>query len=171
MKMLRTSCVSAGLKAVVILLGCSILAGCAGNSIGVNDPPNVSKPMSLSHSEHALTVSATAPPQNPAPNKARANPTVRVCSPSAHGDPCVPIANIYSDPSLTIPKTSTDTDDDGNFSFFARPGMYDLQVTVGDSPSQLVPVAVLPTSGVPASSNILVNRGSVFSFNLSGNLV
>jgi hypothetical protein len=96
---------------------------------------------------------------------------VRVCSPSAHGNPCEPTANIYSDPSLTIPKNSTDTDTDGDFSFYAKPGMYDLQVTGDDSSSQLVPVAVLPTSGIPTPSNVIVSRGTGFSLSLSGNLV
>jgi len=171
MKTLRVSGVTLGIKVVIVLLACSTLAGCSSYSVGVDDPRSAGNAKNPSSSQPAQAALATPLLQKPVDNKPSANPSVRVCSPSAHGDPCEPIANIYSDSSLTIPKTSTDTDDNGNFSFYAKPGMYNLQITGGDSSSQLVPVAVLPTSGTPTPSNVTVARGGIFSFNLSGNLV
>src|SRR5579864_1542622 len=156
MKIFRMSRVTLAIKVIFVLLGCSILTGCSSYLVGADDPRSASNTKSPSNSQPALAVSQTIVPQSPPDSKRSANATVRVCSPSAHGDPCEPIANIYSDSSLTTPKTSTDTDDDGNFSFYAKPGMYNLQVTGGDSPSQLVPVAVLPTSGTPTASNVNV---------------
>src|SRR5690242_18344660 len=52
--------------------------------------------------------------------------TVRVCAMQASGQPCTPLALIYSDPALTQALANpTATDRLGNYSFYAAPGKYE----------------------------------------------
>jgi hypothetical protein len=167
MKIFRMSSVLLSVKVLIVLLGCSTLIGCASYLVGANDSRSASDAKSPS-----ISLPAPVPAVPAAPPK---KPSVRVCTSSAQGDPCEPTANIYSDSSLTVPKTSTDPDADGNFSFYAKPGMYELQVTNGDSPTQLVPVAVPPMTGIPTPSIVTIPHGTSFNSNfvltVSGNLV
>jgi hypothetical protein len=58
--------------------------------------------------------------------------TVRVCASTATGTPCSPLASIYSDSALSISKANPTTSDTyGNYAYFAAPGLYKEQVTVG----------------------------------------
>jgi hypothetical protein len=58
--------------------------------------------------------------------------TVRVCTAAATGTPCSPSASIYSDTALSIAKANPfATDSVGNYDWYAAPGFYREQVTVG----------------------------------------
>jgi hypothetical protein len=59
-----------------------------------------------------------------------ANATVRVCSANSTGSPCTPLANIYSDIALTMVLANpTSADANGNYHFYAVPGVYDIQIS------------------------------------------
>jgi len=56
-----------------------------------------------------------------------AGATVRVCAMPASGQPCTPLALIYSDVGLTQALANpTTTDGMGNYSFYAAPGKYEI---------------------------------------------
>jgi hypothetical protein len=60
--------------------------------------------------------------------------TIRVCTEGASGTPCSPTVTVYNDRALTSAKASPFTSDAyGNFSFYARPGIYQVQVSYGSS--------------------------------------
>src|SRR6266404_2699329 len=102
-----------------------------------------------------------------------AGATIRVCAMPASGQPCTPLALIYSDAALTQALANpTTTDGLGNYFFYAAPGKYEIEVSgPGITTKQLANV-ILPNdpssptfSGVNSSGAI-----SAFSLNLSGNL-
>lgn len=55
--------------------------------------------------------------------------TVRVCTSTATGTTCTPTASIYSDNGLSVPivGSTVTADAQGNFNFFAQPGVYKAQ--------------------------------------------
>ncbi len=58
-----------------------------------------------------------------------AGANIRVCTASATGQPCTPLANIYSDAALTQALANpTTTDGLGNYSFYAAPGRYMIEI-------------------------------------------
>jgi hypothetical protein len=60
--------------------------------------------------------------------------TVRVCTGTATGTPCSPLATIYSDAALTVPKTNPAASDIfGNYTYYAAPGNYEEQLSSGTS--------------------------------------
>jgi hypothetical protein len=62
--------------------------------------------------------------------------SIRVCTSVATGTPCSPVASIYSNAALTITKGSGGVfaaDANANYWFYAAPGFYQIQVTVGTS--------------------------------------
>jgi hypothetical protein len=60
--------------------------------------------------------------------------TVRVCTGTATGTPCSPLATIYSDAALTVPKTNPAASDVfGNYTYYASPGNYEEQLSSGTS--------------------------------------
>ena len=74
-----------------------------------------------------------------------AGATVRVCTMPASGQPCTPLAQIYSDAALTqaIANPMT-TDGLGNYSFFAAPGTYEIEISGPGITTKQLPSVILP---------------------------
>jgi len=96
-----------------------------------------------------------------------AGATVRVCAMPASGQPCLPLALIYSDAALTQALANpTTTDGLGNYSFYAAPGKYEIEISGPGITTKQLPNVILPNDpSSPTFSGI-----SAFSLNLSGNL-
>ncbi|HWZ96911.1 MAG TPA: hypothetical protein VN025_04050 [Candidatus Dormibacteraeota bacterium] len=97
-----------------------------------------------------------------------AGATVRVCAMPASGQPCVPLALIYSDPGLTQALANpTTTDGLGNYSFYAAPGKYEVEISGPGITTKQIPNVLLPSD---PSSPTFTGAISAFSLNLTGNL-
>ena len=97
-----------------------------------------------------------------------AGATVRVCAMPASGQPCTPLALIYSDVALTQALANpTTTDGLGNYFFYAAPGKYEIEISGPGITTKQLPNIVLPND--PASPTFTGNINA-FSLNLSGNL-
>lgn len=92
--------------------------------------------------------------------------TIRVGPESSTGTPLSPLASIYSDSDLaTALDNPFSADANGNFTFYAEPGFYKVQITVGTSVStQTVQVAADMTSPV----SLLNLNGIRFADQFSG---
>lgn len=102
-----------------------------------------------------------------------AGATVRVCAMPASGQPCTPLANIYSDPLLTQALANpTATDGMGNYSFYAAPGKYEIEISGPGITTKQLPNVILPSDpSSPTFSSISSTGGiSAFTLNLTGNL-
>jgi len=98
---------------------------------------------------------------------------VRVCAMPASGQPCTPLANIYSDPLLTQALANpTATDGMGNYSFYAAPGKYEIEISGPGITTKQLPNVILPSDpSSPTFSSISSTGGiSAFTLNLTGNL-
>jgi len=102
-----------------------------------------------------------------------AGATVRVCAMPASGQPCTPLALIYSDPGLTQALANpTVTDGMGNYSFYATPGKYEIEISgPGIIPKQL-PNVILPSDPSSPTFSSISSTGAISAFTLSltGNL-
>ncbi|MGB9465441.1 MAG: hypothetical protein WBR10_10030 [Candidatus Acidiferrum sp.] len=97
-----------------------------------------------------------------------AGATIRVCAMPASGQPCSPLALIYSDVGLTQAISNpTTTDGLGNYSFYAAPGKYEIEISGPGITTKQVPNVVLPND--PASPTFS-GAVSAFSLSLGGNL-
>src|SRR2546425_5555702 len=97
-----------------------------------------------------------------------AGATVRVCAMPASGQPCTPLALIYSDAALTQALANpTTTDGLGNYSFYAAPGKYEIEISGPGITTKQLPNIILPND---PSSPTFSGAISAFSLNLSGNL-
>jgi hypothetical protein len=97
-----------------------------------------------------------------------AGATVRICAQPATGQPCTPLANIYSDPLLSQALANpTTTDGMGNYFFYAAPGNYEIEISGPQITTKQIPDVTLPAS--PASPTF-TGTISAFSLNLAGNL-
>src|SRR5256886_13777293 len=99
--------------------------------------------------------------------------TVRICAMPASGQPCAPLAQIYSDAALTQALANpTNTDGLGNYFFYAAPGKYEIEVSgPGITTKQLANVILPNDPSSPTFSNINSSGAiSAFSLNLGGNL-
>jgi hypothetical protein len=97
-----------------------------------------------------------------------AGATVRVCAQPATGQPCSPLANIYSDPLLSQALANpTTTDGMGNYFFYAAPGTYEVEISGPQISTKQIPDVILPSN--PASPTFS-GAVSAFSLSLSGNL-
>jgi hypothetical protein len=97
-----------------------------------------------------------------------AGATIRVCTPTATGTPCSPLANVYTDATLTVPTANPfQSDGIGNYHFYAAAGRYQIQITgPGINGTLTYPDAILaPDLGSTGGSAI-----SAFSLALGGNL-
>ena len=97
-----------------------------------------------------------------------AGATIRVCAMPATGQPCTPLAQIFSDPLLTQALANpTTTDGLGNYSFYAAPGKYEIEISGPGITTKQIPNVILPND--PSSPNF---SGAIsgFSLSLSGNL-
>jgi len=98
---------------------------------------------------------------------------VRVCAMPASGQPCTPLALIYSDPGLTQAMANpTATDGMGNYFFYAAPGQYELEISGPGITTKQIPNVILPSDPSAPTFNSLSTTGgiSAFTLNLSGNL-
>src|SRR5438105_4659328 len=97
-----------------------------------------------------------------------AGATVRVCAMPASGQPCTPLALIYSDVALTQALANpTITDGLGNYFFYAAPGKYEIEISGPAITTKQIPNVILPND--PASPTF-TGAISAFSLTLSGNL-
>src|SRR5713101_2924467 len=99
---------------------------------------------------------------------ALAGATIRVCAMPASGQPCTPLALIYSDAALTQALANpTTTDGLGNYFFYAAPGKYEIEISGPAITTKQIPNVILPND--PASPTF-TGAVSAFSLTLSGNL-
>ena len=97
-----------------------------------------------------------------------AGATVRVCAMPASGQPCTPLALIYSDVGLTQALSNPTTSDGlGNYSFYAAPGRYEIEISGPGITTKQLPNVVLPND---PSSPTFSGAVSAFSLSLGGNL-
>jgi hypothetical protein len=97
-----------------------------------------------------------------------AGATVRVCTMPASGQPCAPLAQIYSDSGLSQALANpTTTDGLGNYFFYAAPGQYEIEISGPSITTQQIPNVILPND---PSSPTFSGAVSAFSLSLSGNL-
>lgn len=102
-----------------------------------------------------------------------AGATVRVCTATATGQPCTPLANIYSDPGLTQALANPMTTDGlGNYSFYAAPGRYEIEIDGPGISTKQLPNVILPSDpSNPTFATLSTTSGiSAFSLTLGGNL-
>ena len=102
-----------------------------------------------------------------------AGATVRICTSAAMGQPCTPLALIYSDPGLTQALANpTTTDGLGNYTFYAAPGRYEIEISGPSITTKQIPNVILPSDPTaPTFSTITTTNGiSAFSLVLAGNL-
>jgi hypothetical protein len=94
--------------------------------------------------------------------------TVRVCAMPATGQPCTPLAQIYSDVLLTQALANpTATDGLGNYSFYAAPGKYEIEISGPNITTKQLPNVILPSD---PTSPTFSGAVTAFSLNLTGNL-
>src|SRR5579859_2733661 len=102
-----------------------------------------------------------------------AGATVRVCAMPASGQPCTPLALIYSDPALTQALANPTTSDGlGNYFFYAAPGKYEIEISGPGIATKQLPNVILPNDPSSPAFNSLSTTGAInaFSLNLTGNL-
>jgi len=102
-----------------------------------------------------------------------AGATVRVCAMPASGQPCTPLALIYSDPALTQALANpTASDGLGNYFFYAAPGKYEIEISGPGITTKQLPNVILPSDPSSPTFSSLSTTGAIsaFSLNLSGNL-
>lgn len=97
-----------------------------------------------------------------------AGATIRVCAMPASGQPCTPLALIYSDAALTQALSNpTTTDGLGNYSFYAAPGQYEIEISGPGITTKQIPNVILPND---PSSPTFSGAVTAFSLSLGGNL-
>ena len=98
---------------------------------------------------------------------------VRVCTSAATGQPCTPLASIYSDPALTQALANpTSADGLGNYNFYAAPGRYMIEISGPGIVTKQIPNVILPSDpSTPTFTSVTTTSGiTAFSLSLSGNL-
>ena len=102
-----------------------------------------------------------------------AGATVRVCAMPASGQPCTPLALIYSDAALTQALANpTATDGLGNYSFYAAPGKYEIEISGPGITTKQLPNVILPSDPASPTFSSISSTGGInaFSLALTGNL-
>src|SRR5258708_7541072 len=102
-----------------------------------------------------------------------AGATIRICAMPASGQPCSPLAQIYSDAALTQALANpTTTDGLGNYSFYAAPGKYEIEVSGPGITTKQLPNVILPNDPSSPTFSSVSSSGAIsaFSLSLSGNL-
>ncbi len=75
-----------------------------------------------------------------------AGAAVRVCTSAATGQPCTPLAQVYSDPALTQALANPlSADGMGNYSFYAAPGRYMIELSGPGIITKQIPNVILPS--------------------------
>ncbi|MBZ5528944.1 MAG: hypothetical protein LAN71_13715 [Acidobacteriia bacterium] len=97
-----------------------------------------------------------------------AGATVRVCTAAGAGQPCAPLAQIYSDAALTQALANpTTTDGMGNYTFYAAPGKYMIEISGPSITTRQMSNVLLPSDPTAPSFSGAI---SAFSLSLGGNL-
>jgi hypothetical protein len=102
-----------------------------------------------------------------------AGATVRVCAMPSSGQPCTPLALIYSDAALTQALANpTATDGLGNYSFYAAPGKYEIEISGPGITTKQLPNVILPSDPASPTFSSINSTGGInaFSLTLTGNL-
>jgi hypothetical protein len=102
-----------------------------------------------------------------------AGATVRVCTSAATGQPCAPLALIYSDAALTQALANPlSADGLGNYNFYAAPGRYMVEISGPGITTKQIPNVILPNDpSSPTFTSVTTTSGiSAFSMSLTGNL-
>ena len=102
-----------------------------------------------------------------------AGATVRICTSAATGQPCTPLALIYSDPGLTQALANPISSDGlGNYTFYAAPGRYEIEISGPSIITKQIPNVILPSDPTaPTFTTVTTTSGiSAFSLTLAGNL-
>src|SRR5579863_4603326 len=102
-----------------------------------------------------------------------AGATVRVCTSAATGQPCAPLTQIYSDAALTQALANPiSTDGLGNYTFYAAPGRYEIEISGPSIVTKQLPNVILPNDpSSPTFATVTTTSGiSAFSLSLTGNL-
>ena len=102
-----------------------------------------------------------------------AGASIRVCTMPASGQPCSPLAQIYSDSALTQALANpTSTDGLGNYFFYAAPGKYMIEVSGPGISTKQIPNVILPNDPATPTFSSVSSTGAInaFSLNLTGNL-
>jgi hypothetical protein len=102
-----------------------------------------------------------------------AGATVRICASGATGQPCSPLANIYSDVALTHTLANPLTTDGlGNYAFYATPGRYEIEISGANITTEQFPNVILPNDpSTPTFTTLSTTSGiSALSLSLGGNL-
>ncbi len=99
-----------------------------------------------------------------------AGAAVRVCAMPASGQPCSPLALIYSDPGLTQALANpTTTDGMGNYSFYAAPGKYEIEISGPGITTKQLPNVILPSDPSSPTFSSISSTGAINAFTLSLN--
>src|SRR2546426_5212284 len=94
-----------------------------------------------------------------------AGATVRVCLMPASGQPCTPLALIYSDAALTQALANPTTSDGlGNYSFYAAPGKYEIEISGPGITTRQIPNVILPSDPTDRKSTRLNSSHLVISY-------
>ncbi len=97
-----------------------------------------------------------------------AGATIRVCTSSATGQPCAPLALIYSDAALTQAKANpTTTDGLGNYNFYAAPGRYMIEISGPGITTRQIPDVILPADPTNSQFNQITVTNGVTAFSLT----
>src|SRR6266571_2791106 len=100
-----------------------------------------------------------------------AGPTMRVCTSAATGQPCTPLAQVYSDSGLTQALANPISADGlGNYNFYAAPGRYMIELSGVGITTKQIPNVILPSDpSSPTFTSFTTTSGiSAFSFSLAG---
>jgi pectate lyase-like protein len=96
-----------------------------------------------------------------------AGATVTVCSASATGIPCTPLATLYTDATLSVPSANPiQADGLGNYHFYATPGRYVVQISGPGINTYTMADTILPNDPTTPSFNSV----TATSITLGGNL-
>src|SRR5260221_2467483 len=102
-----------------------------------------------------------------------AGASIRVCTMPATGQPCTPLAQIYSDSALTLALANpTSTDGMGNYFFYAAPGKYMVEVSGPGIITKQIPNVILPNDPSAPTFSSVSSTGAInaLSLSLTGNL-
>ncbi len=102
-----------------------------------------------------------------------AGAAVRVCASGATGQPCTPLAQVYSDSALTQALANPLSSDGlGNYNFYAAPGRYMIELSGPGIITKQIPNVILPSDpSSPTFTSVTTTSGiSAFSLSLTGNL-
>lgn len=108
-----------------------------------------------------------------AQGKPVAGATITVCTSTATGTPCAPLATLYTDATLTVVAPNPFTSDGlGNYHFYAPPARYIVQISGGGINTYTVDDVILPNDPTSPSFSSVTSTGGITAttLTLGGNL-